>query len=149
MKEVHLITVGKLKDSNIETLENDFVKRINGINFKIHEVKSRGEDLKAEANEVISKLSSIDSAYPILLAENGKQRTSPDFSKYLFGLLEDSMKPVFIIGGAAGHGEEVLNLAKAKISLGELTYPHKLARLLFVEQIYRAQTIHTGHPYHK
>ena len=149
MKEVHLITVGKLKDSNIESLEKDFLKRINTIAFKIHEVKARGEDLKAEANEVMSKLSSLDSSYPILLAENGKQRTSPDFSKFLFNLLEDNLKPVFIIGGAAGHGEEILKLAKAKISLGELTYPHKLARLLFVEQIYRAQTIHAGHPYHK
>jgi 23S rRNA (pseudouridine1915-N3)-methyltransferase len=80
--------------------------------------------------------------------EKGKQFTSVDFSKWLFEKSE-TQKIIFIIGGAAGHGEEVIAKANFKLSLSELTYPHKLARLLLVEQIYRAITIKNNHPYNK
>jgi 23S rRNA (pseudouridine1915-N3)-methyltransferase len=150
MKEVHLIVIGKYKDKNLESLEDQYLKRITSPKLKIHELKSLRENLELEANEVIKKLNDLGTCYPILLAENGKLMDSTDFSSWLYSLIETrSEKLVLIIGGASGHGSKVLQLAKAKLSLSPMTYPHKLARLLLVEQLYRAQTIKSGHPYHK
>lgn len=150
MKELHLIVVGKLKDKRLEALEEDYLKRIKSPKLHIHEVKSHKENLDLEANEVEKKLNDIGSTFPILLAENGQLFDSPKMSKWLFNLLEiRSEKIVFIIGGASGHGKKIIQQSKQSLSLSPLTYPHKLARVLFVEQVYRCVTIFNGHPYHK
>lgn len=153
MKEVYLITVGKLKDAHLESIESDYIKRIKNPSLKIIESKSFSENKDQEADEVIKKIKDIckeSSPYIILLAENGKMHDSPHFSKWFYNILESrSEKVFFIIGGAAGHGDKILKLAKEKISLSPLTFPHKIARVLFVEQFYRSQTIKIGHPYHK
>ena len=73
---------------------------------------------------------------------------TPKFSQWLFNTLETSEFSL-VIGGAAGHHETILNKAKGSISLSPLTFPHKLARIILVEQIYRAITLKEGHPYHK
>jgi len=58
------------------------------------------------------------------------------------------MELIFVICGAEGPSQSLLDASNAKLSLSKLTYPHKLARLIFVEQFYRAMTINDGHPYH-
>ncbi len=151
MKDLHLIVVGKLGDKNIEELERDYFKRLTSPKLTIHEVRAHSENLSKEAKEVttkINELSKDENPYVVLLAENGKQFTSVNFSKWLFTLCE-TQRVIFVIGGAAGHGQEVIDRSQFRLSLSELTYPHKLARLLFVEQVYRAQTIKIGHPYNK
>lgn len=151
MKDLHLIVVGKLGDKNIEELERDYFKRLTSPKLTIHEVRAHSENLSKEAKEVtakINELSKDENPYVVLLAENGKQFTSVNFSKWLFTLCE-TQRIVFVIGGASGHGQEVIDRSQFRLSLSELTYPHKLARLLFVEQVYRAQTIKVGHPYNK
>lgn len=151
MKDLHLIVVGKLSEKNIEILEQDYLKRITTPKFFIHEVKSHSENCDLEAREVLNKISDIaknENPYLVLLMENGKQFTSVDFSKWLVKNSE-TQKIIFIIGGAAGHGEEIISKANFKLSLSELTFPHKLARLMLVEQIYRAITIKNNHPYNK
>lgn len=151
MKDLHLIVVGKLNDKNIEELERDYFKRLTSPKLFIHEVKAHSENLDKEAKEVSSKLEELSNdgnPFIVLLTENGKQFTSVNFSKWLSDKNE-TQRIVFIIGGASGHGQEVIKQAHFKLSLSELTYPHKLARLLLVEQIYRAQTIRANHPYNK
>jgi len=146
-----LIVVGKLGDQNIEELERDYYKRLTSPKLTIHEVRAHSENLAKEAKEVTAKINDLskdENPYVVLLAENGKQFTSVNFSKWLFALCE-TQRIIFVIGGASGHGQEVIDRAQFRLSLSELTYPHKLARLLFVEQIYRAQTIKAGHPYNK
>ena len=151
MKDLHLIVVGKLNDKNIEELERDYFKRLTSPKLFIHEVKAHSENLDKEAKEVSSKLQELSNdsnPFIVLLTENGKQFTSTNFSKWLSDKYE-TQKIIFIIGGASGHGQDIINRAHFKLSLSELTYPHKLARLLLVEQIYRAQTIKANHPYNK
>ena len=151
MKDLHLITVGKLSDKNIEELERDYTKRLISPRLYVHEVRSHAENLAQEAKEVLAKIDDIsknEKPYIVLMTENGKQFSSVEFSQWL-SLKNESQAVVFIIGGAAGHGNAVIEKAHFKLSLSELTYPHKLARLLLIEQIYRAQTIKSGHPYHK
>ena len=151
MKDLHLITVGKLSDRSIESLENEYTKRLISPKLHIHEVKAHAENLTQEAKEVLAKIDDIartENPFIVLLAEKGKQFNSVQFSEWLTQKSE-SQSVVFVIGGAAGHGEAVIQRSHFKLSLSEMTYPHKLARLLLVEQIYRAQTIKAGHPYHK
>ena len=151
MKDLHLIVVGKLNDKNIEELERDYFKRFTNPKLTIHEVRAHSEDLNKEAKEVCAKideLSKNDHPAIVLLTEKGKQFESRDFSKWLSSLYE-TQSVIFIIGGASGHGENVIKRSHHKLSLSLLTYPHKLARLLLVEQIYRAQTIVANHPYNK
>lgn len=151
MKEIHLIVVGKLADKNIEFLEQEYLKRLSGLKFTIHEVKSHSENLDLESREVKNKINEItknDTPYIVLLTEKGKQFESRLFSNWLFEKTP-SAKIIFVIGGAAGHGNDIIQMSSFKLSLSEFTFPHKLARLLFVEQVYRAMTIKDNHPYHK
>lgn len=151
MKDFHLIVVGKLSDQNISELEREYFKRLTSPKLSIHEVKSQSENLDLEAKAVALKLSEIEKTekvFVVLLTEKGKQFSSTDFSQWLNSQVERH-PVVFIIGGAAGHGKIIIDRADFKLSLSELTYPHKLARLLLVEQIYRAQTIKANHPYNK
>lgn len=151
MKDVHLIVVGKLGDKEIEKLEKDYFKRITTPKLSIYEVRSHAEDLNKEAKEVLSKIADIEkneNPFIVLLTEKGKQFDSVGFSKWQANILE-RQSIIYIIGGASGHGPEVISKSHFKFSLSELTYPHKLARLLLVEQVYRAQTIQAGHPYNK
>jgi 23S rRNA (pseudouridine1915-N3)-methyltransferase len=152
MKEIHLIVVGKLSDKNIQALEDEYLKRIKAPNLKIHEVKAGSENLDIEGAEVEKKILDISKGskpHIVLLSEWGKDKDSQDFSNWLENLFLAHPLLIFVIGGAAGHGKNILDMSHDKLSLGKMTYPHKLARLLFVEQVYRAQTIRTGHPYHK
>jgi 23S rRNA (pseudouridine1915-N3)-methyltransferase len=151
MRDLHLIVVGKLNDKNIEDLEFDYFKRLTGPKLFIHEARSHSEELSREAKEVkniIDTISKKENPFIVLLMEKGKQFSSVAFSKWL-SAVNESQSVIFVIGGAAGHGEEIIKQAHFKLSLSELTYPHKLARLLLIEQIYRAQTISAGHPYNK
>ncbi|MCO4795352.1 MAG: 23S rRNA (pseudouridine(1915)-N(3))-methyltransferase RlmH [Bacteriovoracaceae bacterium] len=152
MKEIHLIVVGKLKDKNIESLEDDYLKRVKAPKLQIHEVKAQSENLDLEGQEVEKKINDISkngSAHIVLLSEWGVEKDSLEFSNWLENLFQAHSNLIFVIGGAAGHGKNILDLCHSKLSLGKMTYPHKLARLLFVEQVYRAQTIRENHPYHK
>ncbi|MAF77953.1 MAG: hypothetical protein CME60_07305 [Halobacteriovoraceae bacterium] len=152
MKSLHLITVGKLKDKSYLSLESDYLKRLKDIQFNIHEVKSHEENLDREADEVLKKINQIEKngkAKIILLTEKGEKRNSVQFSNWLYKLFEISTSVILIIGGASGHGEKVYQASHQEMSLSPLTFPHKMARLILIEQIYRAETIYIGHPYNK
>ncbi|MFT6632436.1 MAG: 23S rRNA (pseudouridine1915-N3)-methyltransferase [Bacteriovoracaceae bacterium] len=145
----HLIVVGKLKDKNLEAIESNYLKRINNPKLLIHEVKARAENKNLEADVILKKANSLTSnPYIVTLTEFGKEYESPDFSKWYYQNIENQKEIIFVICGAEGPGEELLNQTKQKLSLSKMTLPHKLARVFFVEQLYRAQTIFEGHPYH-
>jgi len=148
---VHLITVGKLKNKELESIEANYAKRINSPNLKIYEVKAKAENKEAEGKVVISKLNELSKnskTFSVVLTEWGTEYTSLNFSKFLFSKISKSMNVVFIICGAEGPSQELLDYCDSKISLSKLTFPHKIARLLFIEQLYRAITIENNHPYH-
>ena len=146
---MNLITVGKLKDKNLEAIEHDYLKRINQPALKIIEVKASAESKDQEAQNVLKKIDSLSkSPYIIVLTEFGKEFESPDFSKFHTERLESNQDIFYVICGAEGPGSELLKASHFKLSLGKLTMPHKLARVILVEQLYRAQTIRVGHPYH-
>ncbi|MFY7994060.1 MAG: 23S rRNA (pseudouridine(1915)-N(3))-methyltransferase RlmH [Bacteriovoracaceae bacterium] len=149
-RALHLIVVGKLKDGALETIESDYLKRITNPELIIHEVRASAENKQAEGEALLKKIKDLGqgSAHIVALSEWGKRYTSPKMSEWLCQLLERSPRIIFLIAGAEGFSEEVLRVCHDKLSLSELTFPHKLARILLVEQLYRAQTIRSGHPYH-
>jgi 23S rRNA (pseudouridine1915-N3)-methyltransferase len=92
----------------------------------------------------------IDGARRVVLDERGKSLTSGDFAQRLVAL-RDSGAPaaLFIVGGPDGIAEELRKSADLIFAFGAATLPHQLVRVLLAEQIYRALTILSGHPYHR
>ena len=150
-RQIHLIVVGKLKDVNFEAIEFDYLKRIINPDLIILEVKASSDNKDSEGEALLKKIKEIaqgGSIHLVAMTEWGKLRTSVNFSKWLEELITRPTKLIFMIAGAEGFSEEILKQCQEKISLSELTFPHKIARILLVEQLYRAQTIRTLHPYH-
>jgi 23S rRNA (pseudouridine1915-N3)-methyltransferase len=109
----------------------------------------RAEDRMAE--EATSLLAMIpDRAAVIVLDETGRTSTSPDFAR-MVGDRKDqgTSELVFVIGGPDGHGPAMRARADQLLAFGAMTWPHQIVRVLLAEQIYRAITILSGHPYHR
>jgi 23S rRNA (pseudouridine1915-N3)-methyltransferase len=86
----------------------------------------------------------------IALDERGKTMSSEDFARVLGRWRDDGVaEAAFVIGGAEGLDETVRTAADLVLSLGPMTWPHMLVRVLLAEQLYRTQSILTGHPYHR
>ncbi len=86
----------------------------------------------------------------VVLDERGKDSDSRAFAQLLGRWRDEGVRAVaFLIGGADGHGEALRNRADHLLSLGSMTWPHDLARAMLAEQLYRANCILSGHPYHR
>jgi 23S rRNA (pseudouridine1915-N3)-methyltransferase len=91
-----------------------------------------------------------DNSVPVALDRRGKVLDSEAFAKRLERWRDDGVADLaFLIGGADGHGEALLQKASLILSFGAMTWPHLLARAMLAEQIYRAQQLLAGHPYHR
>ena len=89
-------------------------------------------------------------ALVVALDRRGKQLASDAFARQLQRWRDQGISDAaFLIGGANGHGEQLLQRAGLVLSFGDMTWPHLLARGLLAEQIYRAQQLIAGHPYHR
>jgi len=91
----------------------------------------------------------LSRAHVVALDGRGKTWSSEDLASELAGWRMQGRDLAFVIGGPDGHAAEVLARAAQRWSLGPLTLPHMLVRLVVVEQLYRAATIVAGHPYHR
>jgi 23S rRNA (pseudouridine1915-N3)-methyltransferase len=99
-----------------------------------------------ESERIVSRLRAED--YVVLLDERGRLLTSPQLSEALKTPLETARPVVFVIGGAYGVDENLMQRADLAWSLSPLVFPHQLVRLILAEQLYRAQEIKKGNPYH-
>ncbi|WP_068083453.1 23S rRNA (pseudouridine(1915)-N(3))-methyltransferase RlmH [Polycladidibacter stylochi] len=110
---------------------------------------ARTQDRKAEEAAALLKIVPAG-AQLIVLDEHGKALDSVNFSQKVSNACDmGASDMVLAIGGPDGHGAEVLARADIKLALGAMTWPHQIVRILCAEQIYRAITIMTGHPYHR
>jgi 23S rRNA (pseudouridine1915-N3)-methyltransferase len=125
--------VGRLKAGAERTLFDRYWERL--------EVSGRAVGLLTAAGE---------QTVLVALDERGKSLTSPAFADLLKRHRDDGCKDIaFLIGGPDGHGPAVIEAARVKLSLSAMTLPHGLARVVLAEQLYRAVTILSGHPYHR
>lgn len=152
MRSLYLLCVGKLKEQGHLQLEADYLKRLNP-KLRLIETRAQDDQKELEAQELLKKIKEVEEksgrALVVLLSERGKLRSTLEFHQWLEDILLPQGSLIFIIGGSAGHGESIIERADQELSLSPLTFPHKLARLLLIEQLYRAQTLRQGHPYHK
>jgi 23S rRNA (pseudouridine1915-N3)-methyltransferase len=140
-----LIAVGRLKKSPHKDLINEYLKRLTS-RFKLIELDQK-QSSKDEAHEIMKRIGSDD--YLIVLDERGKDLRSMDLAKKIEQLQVASKNIAFVIGGADGVTEELRSKANLLLSFGRATWPHMLVRVMLIEQIYRAEQIRKGHPYHR
>ena len=151
---IKLLYIGKNKNNNIETLIENYEDKIKHfINFKIQCLKTKNKSsqkssiIKFDSEIIFKNLKKEDII--ILLDEKGKDFNSIEFSKFLEERMIRGVKNLtFVIGGAYGFSKELKEFAKNKISLSKMTFSHDMARLFFVEQLYRSLTIINNIPYH-
>ena len=153
---IRLITIGKTDNKNLQSLIEDYTKRLSfyvkfdlDIIADIKNVKnlSEAQQKEKEGELILSKISATDNL--ILLDENGKTFNSVGFSNYLQKKMNAGTKTlVFVIGGPYGFSETVYQKANGKVSLSEMTFSHQMVRLFFIEQLYRGFTILRNEPYH-
>ena len=142
---VHVIAVGKIKERGERAWIDDYAKRI-GRYASYHELELKDGN-EAEVEERFRKALPAR-ATVVALEVEGKAWSSTELARFV-GQCEDGavQNLVFLIGGAYGLPASTSRAAQLRLSLSALTLPHRLARLLLVEQIYRAFTILRGEPY--
>lgn len=153
---IKLIAIGKTDNKNLQTLIDDYSKRLSFyIKFELEIIPdlknaknlSESQQKEKEGELILAKISSTDQL--ILLDENGTTFSSVGFSEYLQKKMNAGIKTlVFVIGGPYGFSEEIYKKAQGKISLSEMTFSHQMVRLFVIEQIYRGFTILKNEPYH-
>ena len=154
--KINLLCIGKTDDKEIKKLINYYLTRLpRHWNFEITEIpdvknaRNLTPDLlkKEEAKLFLNIIENTDLV--VLLDEKGKQFTSREFAQKLDSYQNNSIKKIcFLVGGAYGFSEEMYQRANEKISISKMTFTHQMIRLFFVEQIYRADQILQGKPYH-
>ena len=153
---IKLITIGKTDNKELQSLTNDYKKRLGFyIKFSMDSIPdlkntknlSESQQKNKEGELILGKLNTTDVL--ILLDENGKQTDSVGFSSYLQKHMNSGIKQlVFVIGGPYGFSEEVYKKANGEIALSKMTFSHQMIRLFFIEQLYRSFTILKNEPYH-
>lgn len=147
----HIVAVGRLKRGVEASLYEYFAGRVRP-SIQLHEVEDRKADDKSRHKREAELITAAipDGATIVALDETGRNLTSSAFAKRLSHWRDTGTKElVFIIGGADGLTDEIRNKAILVMSFGKSTWPHLLVRGMLAEQLYRAQQIHAGHPYHR
>jgi len=153
--KLRLVWIGKTRDRRLAELIDDYQHRLSRYVkcevCELREARSSREPaavLEAEAIRLLEAASS--SGFKIALDERGKQFSSQTLAQTLERRQVDGMREIaFVIGGHFGLSERVKESADEIWSLSQLTFTHETARLLLIEQLYRAYTIIHGHPYQK
>ncbi|MDH3232292.1 MAG: 23S rRNA (pseudouridine(1915)-N(3))-methyltransferase RlmH [Alphaproteobacteria bacterium] len=147
-----IAAVGKFRREPERELYESFVKRITWpVALREVEERSRLPAPKRKTSEARKLLAAVpDGATLIALDEAGRALTSVAFAKQIGRWRDDGIGDLaFAIGGADGLDAPVLDRAQLALSLGPMTWPHMMVRALLAEQLYRAQSILAGHPYHR
>ena len=145
------IWVGKTRDANWRALQDEYLKRLSHfVKYEIVEVKDAqgANSIDLEGNELLAKLN--PSSFVTLLDAKGQQVSSHELAAKVEDWHKTAKKEiVFVIGGAKGASPRVAERADIKLSLSFLTFTHETARVILIEQLYRAFTIIKGFPYQK
>lgn len=155
-----IAAVGKLKEAADRDLCERYAKRFSqtgraiglGPLEVVELMEARQPTAEGRKNDEAERVLKIAGKADLMIALDvaGRHVTSEAFAALLAKERDSGVKQtVLLIGGPDGHGEAVLAQAKLKLSLSAMTLPHGLARILLAEQLYRAATILSGHPYHR
>ncbi len=157
---IKIISVGKLKEKYFKDAFSEYEKRLSAFcklvceeveQERLPEEPSEKEIQKAlgaEADNILRKIPHDSFVVPLCI--EGKQKTSEEFADMLSrGSASGKNSFTFIIGGSFGLSDKVKNIADLKLSMSEMTFPHRLAKIMLAEQLYRAFSISANRKYHK
>ncbi len=161
MQTITLITVGKQSDTHYNAAADEFIKRLGAfckVNIvELAQVNLSEKNLTESAiNKALKKEAlAIENAIPkgsavVAMCVEGKQLTSEEFAGYFASSAQTGTSQIcFIIGSSHGLCANIKKRANLKLSLSKMTFPHKLFKVMLLEQIYRAFSITAGSKYHK
>lgn len=160
MLRVTVLCVGRLKEAYLRDACAEYIKRLGAFcrlrmveleEARVPENPSAAQiqtALREEGRRILAKMP--PGAVPVALCIEGRELSSPDFSRFLEKIAVDGAGDVvLIIGGSWGLSEEVKGMARLRLSMSPMTFPHQLARVMLLEQLYRAFQISAGGKYHK
>ena len=154
-----ILCVGRLKEKPYRDMADEYLKRLGRFGkyeeIEVPDLPDGGgsqaleEQVKAKEGEaILARIKPGD--HVICLTIPGKQTDSPQLAKHLQDLRTGGAgRIVFVIGGSLGLGQNVLARADEELSMSKMTFPHQLARVMLLEQVYRAEMISSGGRYHK
>ena len=146
----NFIWIGKTRDNNYKALQDEYLRRLSHfVKCDITEIRDAGPpDPESEGKRILGKLN--HSSFVCLLDVTGKSVSSRELASEVESWQNAGLKEVaFIVGGAGGTSREVADRANYRLSLSFLTFTHEMARVVMLEQLYRAYTIIKGFPYQK
>ncbi|REJ75626.1 MAG: 23S rRNA (pseudouridine(1915)-N(3))-methyltransferase RlmH [Acidobacteria bacterium] len=147
----HFIWVGKTKDPNWRALQEEYLQRLSHfVKYSISEIKDKAphETVESEGERILSKVN--QSGFVCVLDLKGRSLGSRKLAAQISKWQVTGIKEItFIIGGAEGLSPAVVERADFSLSLSFLTFTHDMARVILLEQLYRAFTIIKGFPYQK
>ena len=160
MINLDIICVGKLKEQYLRDASAEYQKRMQTVcKLTVTEIspeklsdnpsqKEIDKALEAEGKKITEKIPKGAAVFAMCI--EGKQRSSEELSKELDDLaLSGVSNAVFVIGGSFGLSDEVKSKSNYRLSMSKMTFPHQLARIMLLEQLYRASQISMGTRYHK
>lgn len=157
--KITIACVGRIKEKYFTDAVNEYVKRLSRyVTLNIEEVPDEKApenmsnaqiiQVKETEGERLNKV--IKDSYVVALAIEGKKMTSNDFADFMSNSMVRGISHItFVIGGSLGLSDKILKRADLKLSFSDMTFPHKLMRVILLEQIYRANRIMKNEPYHK
>lgn len=142
---IRIIAVGRLKEAHYRAAVDDYLGRLEHYaTVDEVELKDASEAAMAAAmRKAIPPKSTV-----VALTIDGRARSSEELAAFVEQTAMRALDLAFVIGGADGIPSEIARAAGERLSLSRMTFPHRLARLMLVEQLYRAMTIRKGEPYH-
>ena len=148
---LRIIAVGKQHDKLLAAAIERYLTRLKkpyDVEWVLipHSLSAGTKAAEEESERIKKRLRPHD--FVVVLDERGRLLSSPQLSEYIEAAISHTQLPVFVIGGAYGVSAEFREQATLTWSLSPLVFPHQLVRLILVEQLYRAQTIARGDPYH-
>lgn len=159
MLTVRIICIGKLKEKYLKDAVEEYRKRLSPLcKFEITELGEEytpdnpsasqlAQTVEKESGKILSKIAPSD--YVVAMCVEGKNLSSEELSERLEHITLDHSAADFIIGGSWGLSDKLKSRADLKLSMGRMTFPHQLCRVMLSEQIYRAFQISKGTKYHK
>lgn len=155
-----VLCLGKLREKFWRDAADEYIKRLSRYS-KIEEIELPDEPEPADESEALIKkvmdreaerllLRIKPGDYVIAMCIDGRQWDSAEYAKHLYELPQKGyQRAVFVIGGSLGLGQAVIDRADEKLSLSKMTFPHQMARVILLEQMYRFSKITAGERYHK
>ncbi|MEM1263779.1 MAG: 23S rRNA (pseudouridine(1915)-N(3))-methyltransferase RlmH [Pseudomonadota bacterium] len=148
---IRVLAVGARQPEWVNTAVKTYAERLpRAWRFRIDEIdagKGRAASREHQGERILAAVKSGERL--VALRETGKSLSSIEFATHVSGWQGEGNDIVFVIGGADGLSESVCRAERFGLSLSAMTLPHGMARVFLVEQLYRAQTLLDGHPYHR